>query len=272
MITETVYLDARYKPRIRELVYQLPGILAGTVTTSKGEAIRKGFRARIGHSILSSVYQNLQLLSEGREGEHHVTWQPLRPRYVVYKRLPIRKMAGLTAPGGPPELAYKRRGLVDSDKLRVWKDFFRDYMFIYETNRSKVLKSYNKKEAKRIVAKKGWKMIKAFGATSLIRENTGQQVPIMRKTGAGFRSLEPTTLVYYGVRAVYTKRPNQIFDIEGDKVSVGTSIDYMVRHHTGTLRSGVQRRLWPEIFPTTWLSKALERGLEGLVKIHQLFG
>jgi hypothetical protein len=104
----------------------------------------------------------------------------------------------------------------------------------------------------------------------MIETYRNKQVPIMQKTGAGFRSLEPAALVDYGVRAVYRKRPNQIFEIEGDRVSVGTSIDYMVRHHTRT--SGTQRRLWPETFPATWLSRALERGLEGLVKIHQLFG
>jgi hypothetical protein len=273
MIAETVYLDARYKPRIKELVYQLPGILAGTVTTSKGEAIRKGFRARIGYSILSSVYQNLQLLSAGDEGEGGIRWQPLNDKYVVYKRLTYLNQifAGKTSPGGYPKEAHKRRGLVDADLMVMWKKFFRARMEEFEAGVSQY--SYLiSKEAKKIFARQGWAAIKKFGATSMIETYRNKQVPIMQKTGAGFRSLEPAALVDYGVRAVYRKRPNQVFEIEGDRVSVGTSVGYMVRHHTGMLRSGIQRRLWPETFPATWLSRALERGLEGLVKIHQLFG
>jgi hypothetical protein len=272
MIAETVYLDVKLKPRVRELVYKLPGILIGTITTNEAQTIREGFRIRIGQSILDSVHQNLQLMSEGREGEGNVTWQPLTAKYVVYKRLPIGNFPGLTAPGGPPELAFRRRGLVNGAQLRTWKNLFREGMYSYESGRS-VISDLSTREAKRIVAGKAWKDIKKYsGAKSMIEELRNIQVPMMKRTGAGFRSLEPATLIEYGVRAMYTRKPDQIFETDGNRVSVGTSVGYMVRHHTGMLRSGIQRRLWPETFPAIWLSRALERGLEGLVKIHQLFG
>lgn len=268
----TVITTNDVKPALRELVYNLPGILSGRIPDVGG--IASGFRSRIGFAILSLVAPNFNELGRGFTGADGEKWPPLSKEYLAYVRrfgpgekAALKKAAGLGkghrfAPGD-------KKGLLTAAQLKQWRQIFSTRLAYYRLK-------LPEEKAKEVAARIAWATVKKAGAKTMLEVYGNRQVQILVDTGRLRASLQPGVIYEnpMGPDASYGKPggtggQDQVFLSEPTQLSVGTNIKYGEYHHYG--KRVPKRRLWPENFPSEWWSQILGVAIQGLVRIGELY-
>lgn len=266
----TVTKDQREE--LVNLVRRLPSILAGRAPDENGLA--SGFRARIGHTVLSLIQPNFNDLGRGHAGADGDKWPPLTRAYLAYGRRfgpgeqsNLKKAAGL---GKNASLApNNQKGLLTPDQLKLWKRTFTEMYAWY------VMKESDK-SAKAHAAAVAWIVVKKAGGKTKLEAYGNRQVQMLVDTGRLRNSLQPGELMENGPDAVYSRPTGeggqeQEFEIaEPSRVVVGSNVEY-ARHHHAAKSLKRRRRLWPERFPYEWWQEILGTALQGLVHLKDAF-
>ena len=70
--------------QLRQVLAQLPGILAGRIPDTHG--IARGLQLRLGNVLLSQIYQDFVTKSRGGTGRDGVKWAPLKPETIARRK------------------------------------------------------------------------------------------------------------------------------------------------------------------------------------------
>ena len=129
-------------------------------------------------------------------------------------------------------------------------------------------------KAKSHAAAVAWTVVKAAGGKTMLDVYGSRQVQILVDTGRLRGSLTPGSVSETGVAAIYNPcnelgAEDQIFNIEGRRIVIGTNVVYAKYHHVG--KGKRRRRLWPEVFPQSWWDQILGAGVSGLMRIGELY-
>ncbi len=268
-----VVISADQRDEIVSLVRRLPSILSGRVPDEQG--IAKGFRARLGFTLLSLIAPNFEELSRGQTGADGEKWKPLSREYLAYGRRfnkgeqgQLKKQAGLD----PRHARYApgdRKGLLTTDQLKLWRKTFVQHL-------ARLQMRMDQEEAKSIAAAIAWNKVKAMGAKTKLEVYGSRQAQILVDTGRLRGSLLPGSIHENGVYAEYVAptgigAKEQIFDIdEPYKITVGSNVSYADCHHSAK-NPRRRRRLWPAQLPDDWWGQMMGAAVSGLQRIVELF-
>jgi hypothetical protein len=270
-MTEFVTTTAN-KPALKQLVLQLPAVLAGRAEDPQG--IAEGFHLRIGFKLLELIKFNFDELGRGNQGADGTQWPPLTKAYLAYGRrfdtgekTALRKQAGVTKGHrhGPGDTV----GLLTMQELKEWRRIFARHVAMY------MHRGNTEKDAKSHAAAVAWMIMKERGAKTKLEVYGNRTVQILVGTGRGRNSLTPGTLSEDGPKAKYSLPggnggSEQHFENSPDQIVVGTNVKYMGYHHNAKSPKR-RRRLWPEHLPTEWWRQILGIAISGLVRIGELF-
>lgn len=270
-MADSVYITTTsdQKPALRQLVRNLPAMLAGRIPDVAG--IAHGFRTRIGFSILGLVVPNFDELGRGQSGADGEKWKPLSPATIAGRRFgpgektKLLKEAGLKARHKFPS------ALSAGGNLTLYKAIYAKKLPHYAMKEDMVTaRAHASQFASNYVKEHGAKTkVQVFGGNN-------RQIQILVDTGRGRGSLTPGQITELGPEALYTKPagkggPEQEFDdTKPDSIVVGTNVGYMGAHHRGNKRLP-QRKLWPTNFPGAWWNSILGSAISGLVRIGDVF-
>lgn len=272
----TVTVSDEQLPVIKDLIYNLPGILTGRVPDVAG--ISAGFKSRLGYGVLSLVAPNFDALGRGQQGANSEVWPPLSKEYLAYGRRfgpteqsDLKKAYGLGkqhryAPGD-------KKGLLTLEQLKLWRRTYADRLAWY------IMKVSDAK-AKEIAARIAWSVVKKTGGKTKLEVFGTRQVQILVDTGRGRGSLQPGVIYEMGPSASYQKPSgkggeDQTFELEPNGFTLGTNVKYMGVHHrdkqVGQTKGPPTRRLWPREFPRDWWDQILGVAISGLMRIGELY-
>jgi hypothetical protein len=268
-----VVISVDQKDELVSLVRRLPSILSGRVPDEQG--IAKGFRARLGFTLLSLIAPNFEELSRGQSGADGEKWKPLSREYLAYGRRfnkgeegKLKKAAGVD----PRHARYApgdRKGLLTTDQLKLWRKTFVQHL-------ARLQMRMDQEEAKGIAAAIAWNKVKAMGAKTKLEVYGARQAQILVDTGRLRGSLLPGQLHENGSYAEYVTpsglgATDQIFEAdEPYKIVVGTNVKYAVYHHAAK-DPRKRRRLWPRNIPDDWWGQMMGAAVSGLQRIVELF-
>lgn len=271
MYEVTATITRSQKPELVALVRSLPAMLAGKIEDKFH--IVKGFKLRVGYTLLSQILPNFQALGRGFVGVDGTKWPKLSKAYLAYgRRFGPREKTTLKAAYG---LGKQNRfgpgstiGLLTPEQMRLWRQTFSQRLRWY-------LSKMDEKEAKAKAAAVAWIVVKRAGGKTKLEVFGNREVQILKDNGQLEASLEPGFLTNLGVSAYYYSKgnkgsENQVFDMDDPRlIVVGTNDKKAVFHHFAKKRP--LRRLWPRQIPDFWWKKILEAAISGLVHIDELF-
>lgn len=227
------------------------------------QQVAYGFLLSMGFAALGSIKTAFVTKARGGTDEMGIKWKPLSRNYLLYgRRTSAKELAGI-----------KRKAKAEGKKVKQQ---------VFDDAYSRFSVSMTLKEAKQrataLAARAGQK------AEGEAKRNllATRQVEILRDTGVLLNSLSPGVIVGNGPSASYSKPKGeggeeQVFDVAGGRVIVGTNVPYAAVHNFGSEKQGIPRRQYlpddesqiPEAWWNRWLSvgmKALEVGTAQLYK------
>lgn len=247
------------RPELRARLAEIPRILSGRSPDRHG--IAHGFALRLAVSFFSKVKQAFITKARGGTDECGISWPPLSPEYLAYRRGPkSTRTAGKNAPGG-------NDGFMNKTQLKRWRK-------VYSGALARLSATMPLGEAKGFAAAIAWKDAKASGVKTKLDVFGNRQVEILRDRGLLFNSLSPGVLAERGADATYSPPTDQVVDFRPGELAVGTNVEY-AQYHQGTPDRPGRRRLWPNAdeVPQAWLEDFSEAAASGLpIAIRMLAG
>ena len=267
----------------RRLARRIAGMLVGRETDT--ERVARGVFLTLGFAALNSIKQDFIVKSRGGTGEDGVKWPPLTKEYLAYGRSP-GEGRGSGRRFGPGEKAAlkKAAGLgkqhrfgIGADRGLLTKAEKKRWESIYGSRVTRLSLSLPLEDAKTFAAKIAWAQIKREGAHTMLETFGNRKVDILRDTGVLFNSLSPGQLDGAGPDAVYSSPTSdggsqQVFELLGNGVIVGTSVPYGIYHQEATSPNRLRPFLPTGNIPERWEQNWLDAGLVALeVGARQMF-
>lgn len=225
------------RERLRELLANLPSLLAGRSTTTAGERIRQAALKAGAVELLSIIQEAFIIKARGGTDEAGITWKPLDPRTVAYHR----RHPGLTRPRRQAaQSGRSSRPLLTDAQDTVWRRVYAQTLARLQRGGS------NGPEAQATAAGAAWSVVKAMGGRTILAEYGNLPVEIGRDTGRLLNSLMA------GSR-------DAIVEVLQRSVVVGTNVEYAEFFHK-------MRPLWPERLPDVWQDRVAEAMVAGLMQ------
>lgn len=179
----------------------------------------------IGLAALSDIKADFIRKARGNVGEDGVKWPPLSRAYLAYGRrfgpgekAQLKRDAGL-GPGN------RRRGLLNAAQDKRWRQ-------IFGTRLARLAASMPFEAAKSRAAQIAWSTLKKEGAKTKLEVFGEREHEILRDTGVLLNSLSPGELDPGS--GDYTPTTDQIFNLTGSGVIVGTNVKYASVHQNGS--------------------------------------
>jgi hypothetical protein len=216
------------KEDLLRLLRDLPHAMAGRASTARGAEIARQVAEVVGVEALSIVKEAYVAKSRHGADEAGLSWQPLSPYTVAYKRrhpkLAARRKYAAKA-------GRVRRPLLSAAQDRAWRR-----IFAAAVARSKKPPA----EAARIA----WAAVKAMGGKTVLEEYGSSPHEIGRDTGRLLASLGPES-----PEAVLKARPGSFF--------VGTNVEYA--------RDFARRRpIFPPVWAQPWKKRLAQAVIDAL--------
>lgn len=241
--TVQIRIARRHKRKMLRKVHDLPGVLSGRLPDPNG--YRDTFTSAFGHNLFTKIHKAFLTKSEGRRDDLGDFWKPLKRSTIAAR--PIRK--GERKKLGILGLGRGGRGLLTAGENRIWKGIFASTL-------ARLAPRVGENKAKALAARLAWGILKARGARTRLEALGGRKVPIHIVTHRLERSLQPGTLSGRN----YKPPEEQIFEIGGRGVIIGTAVPYGAKLHR-------TRRLWPSVRKMApWLQTATRKGVAALVQ------
>jgi hypothetical protein len=246
----TVYFQGS-KTEARNLIIGVVRSLSGNSTEQAQAA--KSVHTAIGVAALTDIKADFIRKSRGEVGEDGVKWEPLSREYLAYggrrfgpgEQATLKRQAGLNQ-------GNRHRGLLSSAQNKRWK-------MIFATRFKRFVLSMPPGEAKARAAQIAWATLKREGAKTKLEVFGTRQVDILRDTGILLNSLSPGVVDTGGN---YQAPEDQVFDLTGSGVIVGTTVPY-AKYHQGPRKNKKNERPFlpkdeaPAIWKTRWVGVGL---------------
>ena len=260
----------------RQLAYRVVAQLTGREPDAYG--IARGVFTAIGFAALSDVKADFVRKASGQTGEDGNTWAPLKPATIARRRLGHgdKKLPGIADRAKAEKEATKAaRQRFDAEAKERRKRLVARLSLSMGADRAREAAD------KQIAAERKAANFKLRGQIALAKQ-TGQRrqdvlaqrkVDILRDTGILLNSLSPGTLGGSGPSATYSPPSgpgggDQVFDLFGSGVIVGTTVAYAKSHQEGNGRIPARPFLPTRGVPAAWLDRwagvgqlALEEGV-----------
>lgn len=207
--------------------------------------IAERFWSSVAYSLFESIFTAFLTKSRHETDELGQSWKDLDPKTKAYNRPDARSALALYDNRAVRHPHLKVRPTLPPNINKQWGG---RWLGIYMN-----LFGATGEEGKAAAGGSTWDYFKAKGYPTLIGLTHDMRLPILNKTGALQRSLFPAPLsggFYMPID------PNQIFRIQGSKLSIGTK-------RPGVSHVDKTRPLWPRD-TSKWRAKALEAGRETL--------
>lgn len=245
---QTVYVKAK-RAEILKLIQAIPTACRGNV--SEANAAARALMVRVGMVALGRISTAFIQKSNGGADDTGLQWKPLKPETVAYSR----RHPGVLYPGHA-RAPYAPSWMLTAAQRTRWWQLYRNFGGTRPAGRAYHARPRGDGGW---AAARAWNVIKAEGAKTLLIVYGNAPHEILRNTGLLLNSLSP------GVNV-----PEQIFNVENAKVTVGTKRKWAALHHEGG-KNMPQRRLWPK--PSNWTSAwwldCLEELRKGSIEVSQ---
>ena len=208
------------KQYVTRIINSVPGYINGTVPDI--HKVGAVFWTTLIREMYRKIHESYEIRSMGGSDELGNSFKPLTTKTISQR--PIGKgnlrEFGLTKKQSGTNFKDRTRGLLTPEENRAWK---RKYSVVL----SQLMRRVNSGQAEKIAAGVAWNHVKSKGAETKINLLGNRNVLIMRITDAIYNSLQPTE----GSDRYYRKRNNQLAEIEGTKLTLGTTVSYAKYHN-----------------------------------------
>lgn len=232
------------KKGVRDVIINVVKAVTGEASADV-EAART-LHTAIGLAALSDIKDDFVRKAKGGVGEDGEKWPPLSREYLAYGRrfgsgeqAALKKSAGLTS-------ANRHRGLLTAAQDKRWRAIFVSQLKRWSASLSLT-------EAKARAAKTAWTVLKREGAKTKLEVFGNRQVDILRDTGVLLNSLSPGVIDTSG--GEYQAPAEQIFDLTGSGVIVGTNVKYAKAHNRGIGKMPKRQFLPIDGVPRVWTDR-----------------
>ena len=216
--TRKVDTRRSYKSVMKTIVDAINGA-GGKSVKSRSERLKRRFFGTYAESMFTYIHEGYMLKSRGLSDELGEQWPPLAPSTIAAR--PVTR-ADIQKFHIHPQ---KTRGLLSPKENTIWKKIFkRKFDEYFQGNMAH-------DEAKAKAAKAAWYWLKRMGAKTRKGLLGGRNVLILVDSGRLERSLRPGKMQVFSYRP-YNK--DQIYEIRGKQMMMGTRVPYAKYHQTGT--------------------------------------
>lgn len=214
------------RTRTRELLVALRTILAGGGSSGPAARVREAALRAAAEEFLAIVRAAFLVKSDGGTDEAGVTWAPLSPTTVAYKK----QGAALDGARSAAKQAGRTgRPLLTDAQDRVWRA-------VYASSLARARQGgAGGAEASAQAAGSAWAVVKALGGKTILGEYGGRKVAIGRDSGRLLASLSPES-------------PDCLVGLSGATVEVGSRVEYAEFFHR-------RRPIWPDELPPAWVDR-----------------
>jgi hypothetical protein len=199
----------------------IPRYIDGTLRNDK-HSVRRVFWSTLGNELFGRIHDSYRIRSEGGTDDLGNSFKPLSPSTIASRPIGRGNLGGLGLTKKQTGTSFKdrKRGLLTPAENAKWKAIFSKVL-------TKLLLTQSEDTAKMVAAKIAWATLKNQGARTKKEEFSDRDVLIMRVTDTIYNSLAP------GKAGARTYRPpaNQVFEIEGTTVTMGTDVPYAHFHN-----------------------------------------
>lgn len=198
------------KDRLVAYLRNLPSELVG----NHGE-LKSVFASAFAHALFTKIAKAYEIKSAGGTDELGYKWKDLKPTTKAYRKLKSGELSSMGIQG------KRQRGLLTPSQNKQWKAIFASTM------KKLIARGMGVDEAKGKAAQVAWSIMKSKGALTKLSVLGNRKVPILRVSDRLYKSLSPGTLS--GGR--YYKPANQVFEIQGKTITLGSSVPYAAKQH-----------------------------------------
>lgn len=186
-----------------------------------------GLQIRLGFACLSCFYQAYLIKAKGGTDDQGITWPPLKPETIAYKRL----HPGLNSKRKEAEAAGRPgRPLLTDAQDAIWRKVYSQKLYEFE--------QANEADASGHAAAIAWIVVKNAGGKTIIGEYGDTKVEIGRDTGRAINAMA------LAVRSQQSSDDVQV-RTEPSAVLVAMRVSYMVHFHK-------KRPLWNSKWPRSY--------------------
>ena len=222
-------------PELEKRLAVLSLALSGKEATAN--QIASDVAMAIGFAALSDINADFIVKSRKGVGKIFGKWAKLSPITIANRRI------------GPKDLKNQDIAL----RKKIVDKWYKHYLPIQLASHPEPIA---KKRAKAFAEKMATKLTGKTKVATL----GDRDVEILRDTGRGFNSLSPGVVApspngWTYVRPTTDGGADQVFDVKPGSVTIGTNVDYMAYHQTGTSRMPA-RPFLPrknEVIPQDWV-------------------
>ena len=172
--------------------------------------------------MFNKLHYSYKVRSEGGSDDLGNTFEPLKRSTVAQRPIGRNNLKGLGLTKSQSGTAFKdrKRGLLTPEQDKEWRKK-------YGRTLSQLVRKMSLTKAKKIAAATAWNYVKEeLGAQTKLERLGDRDVLIMRVTDRIFNSLEPTQ----GSETSYRPRRDQIAERVGNKLEIGTAVEYAKFH------------------------------------------
>jgi hypothetical protein len=256
-MTERIYLKASRSEgvaMIRDFVAAITG------APNRFSYAAESVMTAIGFAALGDIHQDFVRKARGGVGEDGVRWPPLSPKTLAYSRRfgsgeksRLKKAAGLGR-------ANNQRGLLTAQQNKRWKR-------VYGQSLARFAASMDIGSAKARAAQVAWATLKKEGARTKLEVFGNRPHEILRDTGVLLNSLSPGQVgnSAANLTPAGSSPDGQIFELQPQKVIVGTNVPYASKHQNGDAKRGIPARPFiPRQVPQVWLERWVKAGARSM--------
>jgi len=210
---------SRSKKFVNTVTRNIPNYINGSVPDSYN--IGKVFWSTLIRGIFTRIHRSYEIRAAGGTDDLGNSFPPLKKETIARRPIGRGELTkfGLDKKSSKVSIGDRQRGLLSPRENKEWKR-------IYSTKLNRLLLFKDETTAKEIAAASAWKEMKEKGAKTKLDTLGSRDVLIMRVTDAIYNSLEPAK---GGMN--YRPRKNQLVEIVGGVLTVGTLVDYAKFHN-----------------------------------------